>query len=87
MILSLPHPGHILLIEDHREIAEMLFEYLEGLGYTLDHAGDGLTGLHLAITQTYDVIILDLMLYFTRPSFRFLRTVGTSVSSTFAYCF
>lgn len=62
MILSLPHPGHILLIEDHREIAEMLFEYLEGLGHTLDHAGDGLTGLHLAITQTYDVIILDLML-------------------------
>ena len=25
--------------------------------------------------------------YFTRPSFQFLRTVGTSVSSTFAYCF
>lgn len=58
----LSHPGHILLIEDNRDIAEMLFEYLEGLGYTLDHAGDGLTGLHLAITQTYDVIILDLML-------------------------
>jgi deoxyribodipyrimidine photolyase-related protein len=30
---------------------------------------------------------IELGLYFTRPSFQFLRTVGTSVSSTFAYCF
>jgi DNA-binding response OmpR family regulator len=62
LIVTLPNPGHVLLIEDNRDIAEMLFEYLEGLGYTLDHAGDGVTGLHLAITETYDVIILDLML-------------------------
>jgi hypothetical protein len=31
--------------------------------------------------------VRELQIYFTRCSFRFLRTIGTSVSSTFAYCF
>ena len=35
--------------------------------------------------QAYDLSIMDV--YFTRCSFRFLRTVGISVSSMFAYCF
>ena len=40
----------------------MMFAYLERRGYVLDHAADGVTGLHLAVTGDYDVIILDLML-------------------------
>lgn len=52
----------ILLIEDHQDIAEMVFTYLEQNGYTVDYAADGLTGLHLAVTNDYDLIILDLML-------------------------
>lgn len=52
----------VLLIEDHRDIAEMVAEFLEGQGYSVDHAGDGVTGLHLAVTNPYDMIILDLML-------------------------
>ena len=54
--------GSILLIEDHQDIAEMVYGYLEGRGYELDYAGDGVTGLHLAVTNEYDAIILDLML-------------------------
>lgn len=54
--------GMVLLIEDNHEIAEMVGDYLERRGYTLDYAGDGLTGLHLAVTNTYSAIILDLML-------------------------
>ncbi|MDA1307647.1 MAG: response regulator transcription factor [Acidobacteria bacterium] len=54
--------GRILLVEDHQDIAEMVFAYLERRGYVLDHAADGVTGLHLAVTEDYDVIILDLML-------------------------
>jgi DNA-binding response OmpR family regulator len=54
--------GRILLVEDHQDIAEMVFAYLERRGYVLDHAADGITGLHLAVTEDYDVIILDLML-------------------------
>ena len=52
----------ILVIEDHRDIAENIGDYLEPKGHTLDFAADGITGLHLAVTEEYDVIILDLML-------------------------
>lgn len=55
-------PGSVLLVEDHRDIAEMVFAYFEKRGYTVDYAADGLTGLHLAVTQDFDAIILDLML-------------------------
>jgi len=40
----------------------MVVEFLERKGYAVDYAGDGVTGLHLAVTNPYDVIVLDLML-------------------------
>ena len=52
----------LLLIEDHRDIAESIVDYLEPRGYTVDYAADGVTGLHLAVTNPYDVIVLDVML-------------------------
>jgi DNA-binding response OmpR family regulator len=52
----------ILLIEDNHDIAAMVGEHLEASGYELDYAADGITGMHLAVTQTFDAIILDLML-------------------------
>ena len=52
----------ILVIEDHRDIAENIGDYLEPKGHAVDFAGDGITGLHLAVTNDYDVIVLDLML-------------------------
>jgi DNA-binding response OmpR family regulator len=54
--------GLILLIEDNRGISEMVGEFLERRGYGLDYAIDGVTGLHLAVSNSYDVIVLDLML-------------------------
>ncbi len=54
--------GHILLIEDNHDIADMVCEYLERSEYVMDHAADGITGLHLAVSNDYDLIILDLML-------------------------
>jgi DNA-binding response OmpR family regulator len=56
------HAGVLLLIEDNRNIAEMVGEFLERRGYAIDYAADGLTGLHLAVSNSYDAIILDLML-------------------------
>lgn len=53
---------HILLIEDNRDLALNVFDYFEAKGHTLDLAGDGILGLHLAASNPYDVIILDLML-------------------------
>ncbi|MDX1443976.1 MAG: response regulator transcription factor [Gammaproteobacteria bacterium] len=52
----------ILLVEDHRDIAENIFDYLEPRGHTLDYAGDGVEGLRLALAGHFDVIVLDLML-------------------------
>ncbi len=51
---------NVLIVEDHKDIASSIYDYLEGLGHTLDAAADGVTGLHLAVTNDYDVIILDL---------------------------
>lgn len=52
----------ILIVEDHKQLAENLFEYLGEEKYQLDYAADGLTALHLLATNTYDLIILDIML-------------------------
>jgi len=52
----------ILLIDDHRDIAGAIVDFLEHRGFTVDYAGDGLTGLHLAVTNPYDVIVLDIMM-------------------------
>ena len=52
----------LLVIEDNRSLVANLFEYFEARGHTLDAAPDGVTGLHLATTQAYDVVVLDWML-------------------------
>lgn len=52
----------VLIIEDHRDIAEMLYDYFERRDYELDYASDGRMGFNLASQNEYDVILLDLML-------------------------
>jgi DNA-binding response OmpR family regulator len=52
----------ILLVEDHNDIAEMVSAYFENRGFLVDYAADGVTGLHLAVSNSYDAIVLDLML-------------------------
>ena len=52
----------ILVIEDNKDIAANIADYFEPLGHSLDFAADGLVGLHLAVTENFDVIVLDLML-------------------------
>ena len=54
--------GLVLLVEDNRGISEMVGEFLERRGYSVDYAADGVTGLHLAVSNSYDVVVLDLML-------------------------
>ena len=51
---------HILIIEDDPAIATNLYDFLEARGHCVDAAADGITGLHLAITQHFDGILLDL---------------------------
>jgi DNA-binding response OmpR family regulator len=52
----------ILIVEDNRDIAANLYDYFENRGHAADHAADGVTGLHLAATNDYDAIVLDLAL-------------------------
>jgi len=52
----------ILLVEDNREVASMLFDYFEYLEMELDYADNGELGLQLAQQSRFDIILLDLML-------------------------
>jgi len=52
----------VLLIEDERETAAFLQKALKESGHLAEHAEDGDTGLSLAKTGSYDVLIVDRML-------------------------
>jgi len=52
----------VLIIEDHKDIAEMLYDYFERRDFELDYASDGRMGFNLASQNDYDIILLDLML-------------------------
>jgi DNA-binding response OmpR family regulator len=52
----------ILVVEDNQDILANIIEYMELKGCQVRGALDGLTGLHLAATEHFDVIILDIML-------------------------
>ncbi|RTZ15667.1 response regulator transcription factor [Vibrio aquaticus] len=52
----------VLLVEDNREVAGILFDYFECEGMELDYADNGELGLQLALEGTFDLILLDLML-------------------------
>ena len=53
---------NLLFIEDNQDLAIELADYFEAAGDIVDAAADGVTGLHLAVSNDYDVIVLDLML-------------------------
>lgn len=52
----------ILIVEDNADLSATLWDYFESKGHIMDASGDGVTGLHLATVNDYDVIILDLSL-------------------------
>lgn len=53
---------NILIIEDDINIAELEQDYLQLNGYKTDIEQDGVQGLKKALSGSYDVIIVDLML-------------------------
>jgi two-component system copper resistance phosphate regulon response regulator CusR len=52
----------ILLVEDEAKVANFIVRGLTSAAFVVDTASDGRTGLELASTYQYDLIILDLML-------------------------
>jgi len=52
----------ILVIEDEKKVAKFLQQGLEEERYTVDVVHDGEAGSHLALTEKFDLIILDILL-------------------------
>ena len=52
----------VLLVEDHRLLAETLIDYLATESIDVDYASTGTQGFELATTHTFDAIILDVNL-------------------------
>ena len=52
----------ILIVEDEVLLADSLKELLESKGFQADTAFDGLSGLNLASSGSYDLLLLDIML-------------------------
>ena len=52
----------LLLVEDDVKIAQFVINGLREAGFAVDHAADGEDGLHLALTEPYDIAVVDLML-------------------------
>ncbi|PKW12153.1 DNA-binding response regulator, OmpR family, contains REC and winged-helix (wHTH) domain [Streptomyces sp. 1222.5] len=52
----------LLIVEDERRLATALARGLGAEGFAVDVTHDGVTGLHLAREQDYDLIVLDIML-------------------------
>jgi two-component system, OmpR family, response regulator QseB len=49
----------VLVVEDDRELGDLLVRLLDGAGYGTDLARDGQAGLHRALTRPYDLLIVD----------------------------
>ena len=62
VILDVHRPMRILVVEDERKVASFLARGLEAEHYTVDVVHDGDTGLARALSEPYDLVILDLML-------------------------
>ena len=63
----------ILLVEDEARLARLISRVLGEEGYAAETAGDGCSGLARALTESFDLLILDWML----PTAAGCRSYGT----------
>ena len=52
----------ILIVEDDIQTADFICKGLRQNNHSVDHAANGEDGLHLALTEEYEVLVLDRML-------------------------
>ncbi|WP_395645061.1 response regulator transcription factor [Terricaulis sp.] len=52
-------PDRILVVEDDPSASDFVVSGLRQAGFTVEHAANGPDGLHLAITEKFDAIVLD----------------------------
>ena len=54
--------ARLLVVDDEQRILDFVARGLRAEGYTVDVARDGQVGLDAALTQPYDLVILDLLM-------------------------
>ncbi|MGH7884127.1 MAG: response regulator [Thermodesulfobacteriota bacterium] len=52
----------VLVVEDDKKIASFIIKGLKESGLAVDHAADGEKGISLALSESYDLAIVDIML-------------------------
>lgn len=52
----------LLIIEDDQKIVPFVAKGLKEAGFVVAHAGDGLSGLQMALAEPYDAAVIDIML-------------------------
>jgi heavy metal response regulator len=52
----------VLIVEDDKMMASFISKGLKQEGFAVDHVSNGEDGLHLALSEVYDVAIIDIML-------------------------
>lgn len=70
----------LLLIEDDLMIASFVSKGLKEAGFVVEHASEGKTGLHMALTSCYDAAVIDIMCRGWMVS-RSLTSYGSAASS------
>ncbi len=73
--------NHILVIDDDRELVDLLREYLVPEGFTIDAAFDHNTGLNKALRGEDELVILDVMLP-GGSGFELLKRMRAEASAT-----
>lgn len=52
----------VLVVEDDKKIASFIVKGLKEAGFAVDHASNGEDGIHLALQESYDTAVIDIML-------------------------
>ena len=74
-------PSHILVVDDDDRIRDLTRRYLQGLGYHISTAEDGLRARHLLDQLVFDLVILDVMMP-RMDGFELLKSIRTTDQTT-----
>ena len=70
----------ILVIDDDRDLCDLLREYMKPEGFEVETAYDGDGGLEKALTGKYSVVILDVMLPGRHDGYDVLKQIRSRAS-------
>jgi two-component system response regulator CpxR len=71
----------ILVIDDDRDLCELLAEYLSQEGFWVETVHDGEKGMEKALSGSYGAIVLDVMLPGNRDGFDVLRQMRARIDT------